>query len=404
MSNIKKSSIEVRVGNVGIGGNNPIRIQSMTNTDTADIENSYKQICDLHSKGSEIVRLTVNNEKSAEAIPYIRERLDKDGISVPLVGCFHYNGHTLLKNYPDCAEALDKYRINPGNVGFGNKRDKNFESIIEMAILYDKPIRIGVNWGSLDSEIVTRMMDDNSKLTSPLSSNEILKNAIIESTLQSSKFAQEIGLPNNKIILSAKTSDVSNLIDIYRRLSEQTDCPLHLGLTEAGMGNVASTATSIALGILLHEGIGHTIRASLTPNPNSNDRTEEVELCKNILQSLGLRSFKPRIIACPGCGRTSSTYFQTLALKIENYIEEQMPIWKEKYFGVENMHIAVMGCIVNGPGESKHADIGISLPGTGENPVAPVFIDNQKAHTLRGENIYEEFIQILQDYIERRFA
>lgn len=392
----------VYVGPVMIGGGAPVVVQSMTNTDTADIELTYKQVKELYLAGSEIVRVTVNNEDAAKAVPKIKEKLEKDGLRVPVAGCFHYNGHTLLKDYPDCAETLTKYRINPGNVGFGAKRDKQFEMIIEQAIKYDKPVRIGVNWGSLDQDLTAKLMDENAKLKNSKSSDEVMREALVQSAITSAEKAMHIGLSPNKIILSAKVSRVQDLIAVYRELARRCDFPLHLGLTEAGMGSKGIVATTAALSVLLQEGIGDTIRASLTPKPGE-DRRVEVRVCQDILQSLGLRSFAPQVTACPGCGRTTSTYFQSLAQKIQGFIDENMPIWKMDYPGVEMLNIAVMGCIVNGPGESKHADIGISLPGAGEHPVAPVFIDGKKAHTLRGDKIAEEFQDLLENYIETRF-
>lgn len=394
---------QVKVGNISIGGDAPIVVQSMTNTDTADAQATYQQVKELHSAGSEIVRITVNNDESAKAVVKIRELLEKDGLDVPLVGCFHYNGHRLLADYPDCAESLAKYRINPGNVGFGAKHDKQFAMMIECAVKHNKPVRIGVNWGSLDQEISSKLMDENAKLKNPKDADEIMREALIVSALESAELAKKIGLTDNKIIISAKVSRVPDLIAVYKELASRSSYALHLGLTEAGMGSKGIAATSAALSVLLQNGIGDTIRASLTPRPGE-PRSVEVTVCCEILQSLGLRSFSPQVSACPGCGRTTSTFFQELAEKINTHIKTQMPIWKSKYHGVENLNIAVMGCIVNGPGESKHADIGISLPGTGESPVAPVFIDGEKAHTLRGDNIAEEFQQMLDSYIVKRFG
>lgn len=400
---IRKQTHAVKVGNVVVGGGAPVVVQSMTNTDTADIESSYIQVKQLFQAGSEIVRLTVNNEDAAKALPYIKEKLLKDGLHVPLVGCFHYNGHRLLQDYPDMAEALDKYRINPGNVGFGEKRDKQFEMMIEEALRRDKAVRIGVNWGSLDQEMATSLMDENAKLANPRPADDILREALVVSALTSAKKAEAIGMEANKIIISCKVSRIQDLVSVYRELSKRSDYALHVGLTEAGMGSKGIVATSAALAILLQDGIGDTIRASLTPQPGES-RDKEVIVCQELLQTMGLRSFTPMVTACPGCGRTTSTFFQELADKIQTYLRQQMPIWKEKYAGVETMNVAVMGCIVNGPGESKHANIGISLPGTGESPTAPVFIDGQKAHTLRGAGIAEEFQAIVETYVERTYT
>lgn len=393
----------VNVGGVVVGGGAPVVVQSMTNTDTADVMATVKQITELARAGSEIVRLTVNNDAAAQAIPFIRAKLDKAGINVPLVGCFHYNGHRLLQEHPGCAEGLAKYRINPGNVGFGQKRDTQFEMMIEQAVKYNKPVRIGVNWGSLDQEIATKLMDENSQRKNPLSADEIMREALVVSALTSAERAEKVGLTKDKIILSAKVSRVQDLVAVYQELARRSDYALHLGLTEAGTGSRSIVATSAALALLLQQGIGDTIRASLTPEPNS-PREREVIVCQEILQTMGLRSFAPQVTACPGCGRTTSTVFQTLADKIQNYLREQMPVWKTQYAGVESMNVAVMGCIVNGPGESKHADIGISLPGTGEAPAAPIFIDGKKAMTLRGEHIAEEFQEILEDYVAKRYG
>ena len=392
----------VRVGNVMIGGDHPIVVQSMTNTDTADVEKSVEQVVELFEAGSEIVRLTVNNDAAAKGLIKIREKLDAKGVYVPLAGCFHYNGHTLLNDYPDLCEALHKYRINPGNVGFGQKRDKQFEIMIEKAAEYKRAVRIGVNWGSLDQDLATRLMDENAKLPSPQPSDYVMREALVQSALMNAEKALDIGLTKNQIILSAKVSRAPDLISVYKELAKRSDFALHLGLTEAGMGAKGIVATAIGEGILLAQGIGDTIRASLTPEPGA-PRSLEVKVCQQILQTLDIRSFAPQVTACPGCGRTTSTYFQELAGKIQSYLDRSMPVWKDKYPGVETVNVAVMGCIVNGPGESKHADIGISLPGTGENPVAPVFIDGKKAHTLRGEHIAEEFQTILSNYIETRF-
>ncbi|HSR63436.1 MAG TPA: flavodoxin-dependent (E)-4-hydroxy-3-methylbut-2-enyl-diphosphate synthase [Gammaproteobacteria bacterium] len=399
----RRPSVGVRVGSITIGGGEPIVVQSMTNTDTADAEATAKQVHALAAAGSELVRITVNTEEAASQVGRIRELLDARGCSVPLVGDFHYNGHKLLSKYTDCAEALAKYRINPGNVGFGRKKDSQFSTMIEMAIKYDKPVRIGVNWGSLDQELLTRMMDDNAKLEEPLDAEDVMREALIVSALSNAERAEEIGLPRDHIILSCKVSGVQKLIAVYRDLAARCDYALHLGLTEAGMGSKGIVASTAAMGVLLHEGIGDTIRVSLTPEPGG-DRAREVIVAQEMLQTIGLRSFTPLVTACPGCGRTTSTFFQELADNIQAYVRTQMPIWREKYEGVEDMTLAVMGCVVNGPGESKHADIGISLPGTGEAPAAPVFIDGKKVTTLRGENIAEEFRQIVDNYVERRFS
>ncbi|MEK6734401.1 MAG: flavodoxin-dependent (E)-4-hydroxy-3-methylbut-2-enyl-diphosphate synthase [Pseudomonadota bacterium] len=399
---MRHKTLKVKVGSQYIGGDAPILIQSMTNTDTADVISTAKQIISLHNAGSEIVRITVNNDEAAKAVSKIHEQILKAGYDIPLVGCFHYNGHKLLSTYPDCAESLAKYRINPGNVGFGDKKDKQFEQMVEIAISNNKPIRIGVNWGSLDQALLAKLMDDNNKLHTPKSSKEVMYEALVSSCLLSAKQAEKVGLEADKIILSCKTSNVPDLIIVYNELAKRSNYALHLGLTEAGMGMKGAVSTASALSILLSQGIGDTIRASITPKPGS-PRTEEVEICKNILQSLNFRNFAPEVSACPGCGRTTSEYFQHLALEIDQFIKTNMQIWKENYPGVENLKIAVMGCIVNGPGESKHADIGISLPGTGEEKIAPVFIDGKKAHTLRGEQIAKEFMSILESYIRDRF-
>jgi (E)-4-hydroxy-3-methylbut-2-enyl-diphosphate synthase len=375
----------------------------MTNTDTADVIATVKQVQQLAAAGSELVRITVNNEDAARQVMRIRERLDVLGCNVPLIGDFHYNGHQLLTKYPDCAEALAKYRINPGNVGFGRKRDSQFAILIEKAIEYDKPIRIGVNWGSLDQELATHMMDENAKLAEPLDADGVMQEALIISALNSAGKAEEIGLPRDRIILSCKVSGVQKLVSVYRDLAGRCDYALHLGLTEAGMGSKGIVASTAALGILLQEGIGDTIRISLTPEPGG-DRTTEVIVAQEILQTMGMRSFTPLVTACPGCGRTTSTVFQELADNIQAYVRTQMPIWRDKYKGVEELNLAVMGCVVNGPGESKHADVGISLPGTGETPSAPVFVDGKKVVTLRGDNIAGEFQRIVDEYIENRFG
>jgi len=399
----RRKTVAVDVGGVGVGGSHPIVVQSMTNTDTADVPATVNQIMELARAGSEIVRVTVNTEEAARAVPRIVDTLDKFGFRTPIVGDFHYNGHILLKKYPECAKTLAKLRINPGNVNIGRKTDENFRTMIECAIEHGKPVRIGVNWGSLDSALLTRMMDENARLPEPLDAAEVTKRAIVASALESARTAESYGLPHNRIILSAKVSGVQDLIDVYRMLAAQCDYPLHLGLTEAGMGAKGIVATTAALAILLQEGIGDTIRASLTPAPNG-DRTEEVRVCQQILQSLGIRSFTPQVTACPGCGRTTSTFFQEMAEQIQNYLREQMPVWKERYSGVEEMKVAVMGCVVNGPGESKHANIGISLPGTFEEPKAPVYVDGKLVTTLRGDGIVAEFIAMLNDYVERRYG
>lgn len=393
----------VHVGSIQVGGNAPVVVQSMTNTDTSDVLTSVQQVKDLADAGSEIVRLTVNTIEAAKAIPAIKNLLLKEGYTTPLAGCFHYNGHTLLTEVPECAAALDKYRINPGNVGFGAKRSRQFEMMIEQAIQHKKAVRIGVNWGSLDQDLSARLMDDNAKLVSPRPTDDVLRHALVTSALENAALAESIGLPANQIILSCKVSRPQDLIAVYSELARSSSYALHLGLTEAGIGSKGIVATTTALSILLQQGIGDTIRASLTPRPNE-PRTMEVQVCCEILQSLGLRSFAPQVTACPGCGRTTSTYFQGLADKIQTYLQTQMPLWKTSYPGVESMNVAVMGCIVNGPGESKHADIGISLPGTGESPTAPVFIDGQKAHTLRGDHIAEEFMDLLNTYVAKRYG
>ena len=399
----RRQSVAVKVGSVLVGGGHPIVVQSMTNTDTADAEATAKQVQQLAAAGSEVVRITVNTPEAAAQVAAIREKLDARGCKVPLVGDFHYNGHKLLTDYPECAEALAKYRINPGNVGFGRKKDNQFATMIERAIEYNKPVRIGVNWGSLDQELLTQMMDENAKLAEPADTEDVMREALIVSALKSAEKAEEIGLTRDKIVLSCKVSGVQKLIAVYRDLAARCDYALHLGLTEAGMGSKGIVASTAAMGVLLQEGIGDTIRVSLTPEPNG-DRTKEVIVAQEILQTMGLRSFTPLVTACPGCGRTTSTVFQELADNIQAYVRSQMPIWREQYHGVEDMNLAVMGCVVNGPGESKHADIGISLPGTGEAPSAPVFIDGKKVTTLKGDNIAEEFRQIVDDYVEKRYA
>jgi (E)-4-hydroxy-3-methylbut-2-enyl-diphosphate synthase len=403
MTIIRRKTYQSMVGNVAVGGNAPIMVQSMTNTDTADVTGTVAQVLALASAGSEIVRVTVNNEESAKAIPQIYEALQKAGKNVPLVGDFHYNGHKLLADFPEMARSLAKYRINPGNVGFADKHDAQFASMIESAIKYQKPVRIGVNWGSLDQAMLAQVMDENSARAQPLSSEEIAREALVRSAVESAKLAEKIGLPASQIILSCKVSRVQDLIAVYRDLARKCEYPLHLGLTEAGMGSKGIVASTAALSVLLQEGIGDTIRISLTPEPNG-DRTREVQVAQEILQSMGIRAFTPQVIACPGCGRTTSTVFQELAAQIEGFLRAQMPVWKLKYKGVENMNVAVMGCIVNGPGESKHANIGISLPGTGESPAAPVFVDGAKTVTLRGDKIAEEFQAIVEEYVQRKYG
>jgi (E)-4-hydroxy-3-methylbut-2-enyl-diphosphate synthase len=393
----------VRVGSVTLGGGAPVVVQSMTNTDTADVDATVRQVIELADAGSEIVRITVNTEEAARAVPHIRDRLWVRGYQVPLVGDFHYHGHLFLTRHPECAEALAKLRINPGNVGFGKKRDAQFEMMIEAALRHEKPVRIGVNWGSLDEDLSTRMMDENARRPEPQAADEVLREALVVSALASARRAEELGLGAERIVISAKVSRVQDLVAVYRELARRSAYALHLGLTEAGIGAKGVVATTAALAILLQEGIGDTIRASLTPRPGEA-RTQEVVVCQELLQSLGLRQFAPQVAACPGCGRTTSTYFQELADKIQDYLRAQMPVWKQQYPGVEALNVAVMGCIVNGPGESKHADIGISLPGTGESPAAPVFIDGKKAVTLRGERIAEEFQALVEDYVQRRFG
>ncbi|MEO5323867.1 flavodoxin-dependent (E)-4-hydroxy-3-methylbut-2-enyl-diphosphate synthase [Mesorhizobium sp. CC13] len=399
----RRKSVAVDVGGVSVGGSAPVVVQSMTNTDTADIDKTVAQVAALHRAGSEIVRITVDRDESAAVVPHIRDRLARVGINVPLVGDFHYIGHKLLADHPACAEALAKYRINPGNVGFKDKKDKQFADIVEMAIRHDKPVRIGVNWGSLDQELLTRLMDQNQENGSPLTANQVMREAIVQSALLSADLAEEIGLSRDKIILSAKVSQVQDLIAVYTMLATRSDHALHLGLTEAGMGSKGIVASSAAMGILLQQGIGDTIRISLTPEPNG-DRTREVQVAQELLQTMGFRQFVPIVAACPGCGRTTSTVFQELAQTIQEDLRKNMPVWREKYPGVEELKVAVMGCIVNGPGESKHADIGISLPGTGETPSAPVFIDGKKAATLRGPSIAADFEKMVADYIDQRFG
>jgi len=388
---------------VTVGGGAPVRVQSMTNTDTADAIGTAIQVKELAQAGSEMVRITVNTPEAAKAVPYIREQLDRMGVDVPLIGDFHYNGHTLLTDFPDCAQALSKYRINPGNVGKGDKRDKQFGAMIEAAIRYNKAIRIGVNWGSLDQELLAQLMDENSQRAEPWDAKPVMYEALITSALESAARAVDMGLPAHQIALSCKVSGVQDLIAVYRELAQRCDYPLHLGLTEAGMGTKGTVASAAALGVLLQEGIGDTIRVSLTPAPGES-RTQEVVIASEIIQALGLRTFVPSVTACPGCGRTTSTTFQELTRQIDDFLRAQMPLWRDKYPGVEKMKVAVMGCIVNGPGESKHADIGISLPGTGEAPAAPVFMDGEKRMTLRGDTIAQDFQRVVEDYIEKRFG
>ncbi len=399
----RHATCAVAVGPVTVGGGAPVVVQSMTNTDTADVEATVRQVAQLANAGSELVRLTVNSEEAAAAVPVIRERLDAMNLDVPLIGDFHFNGHKLLSRYPECAQALGKYRINPGNVGRGKKRDEQFASMIETACRYDKPVRIGVNWGSLDPALVARLMDDNSRLDEPRDSRELIHEAMVSSALDNAARAEELGLGRDRIILSVKMSGVQDLIAVYRTLARRCDHALHLGLTEAGMGARGIVASTAALAVLLQEGIGDTIRISLTPEPGGS-RSEEVRVAQEILQSMGLRAFTPGVVACPGCGRTSSDYFQKLAQDIQAYLREQMPSWRKRYPGVEDMTVAVMGCVVNGPGESKHANIGISLPGTGERPVAPVYVDGEKTVTLKGERIAEEFQQLVDRYVAERYG
>ena len=398
----RRPTTAVKIGRVTIGGAAPIVVQSMTNTDTADVEATFRQVRELSRAGSELVRVTVNTDEAAAAVPRIVERLAAAGVEVPIVGDFHFNGHKLLKAHPGCAEALAKYRINPGNVGRGSKRDPQFAEMIETACRHGKPVRIGVNWGSLDQDLLTRMMDDNSRSATPRAALEVLREATVVSALESAARAEALGLPHDAIVISTKVSGVQDLIAIYRSLASRCDYPLHLGLTEAGMGSKGIVASTAALSVLLQEGIGDTIRISLTPEPGG-DRTREVIVAQEILQTLGIRSFTPMVIACPGCGRTTSTYFQELAQRIQGHIRQRMPEWKRQRDGVEDMTVAVMGCVVNGPGESKHASIGISLPGTGERPVAPVYEDGEKTVTLKGERIAEEFQELVERYVERRY-
>jgi (E)-4-hydroxy-3-methylbut-2-enyl-diphosphate synthase len=399
----RRSSVQVSIASVRVGGNAPIVVQSMTNTDTADIEGTAQQVKALARAGSELVRLTVNTSEAAAAVAPIRDRLAQLGVNVPLIGDFHFNGHKLLREHPSCAEALAKYRINPGNVGRGSKRDPQFVEMIETACRYEKPVRIGVNWGSLDQDLLTRMMDENSSRAEPLTAQEVMRNAVVSSAIESASRAEEIGMRHDRIILSAKVSGVQDLIAIYSALAARCDYPLHLGLTEAGMGSKGIVASTAGMSVLLQQGIGDTIRVSLTPEPNG-DRTNEVIVAQEILQTMGLRSFTPMVVACPGCGRTTSTFFQELAQQIQSHIRHRMPQWRREYEGVEDMTVAVMGCVVNGPGESKHANIGISLPGTGERPIAPVYEDGEKTVTLKGDRIAEEFQDLVEKYVARSFT
>jgi len=399
----RRKTITVRVGRVRVGSEAPVVVQSMTNTDTADVEGTIQQVAALAGAGSELVRVTVNNDAAAKAVPYIVEGLAKLGLDVPIVGDFHYNGHQLLKKYPDCATSLGKYRINPGNVSVGRKNDDNFRAMIEVAVENQKPVRIGVNWGSLDQALLTRMMDENSKLAEPLDARDVMMEAMCRSALDSAAAAERYGLRHDQIIISGKVSGVRDLLDVYEMLAARCDYPLHLGLTEAGMGMKGIVASTAGLAPLLLKGIGDTIRVSLTPKPGG-DRTEEVLTAQQILQSLGIRSFTPQVTACPGCGRTTSTFFQELAQQIQSYLRESMPVWREQYPGVEELKLAVMGCVVNGPGESKHANIGISLPGTFEEPVAPVYVDGRLMTTLRGDTIVQDFTKILDEYVRSRYG
>jgi (E)-4-hydroxy-3-methylbut-2-enyl-diphosphate synthase len=399
----RRQTVTTRIGNVRVGGDAPVVVQSMTNTDTADVAATVAQVAQLARAGSELVRVTVNNDAAAQAVPAIVEGLEKQNIRVPIIGDFHYNGHLLLTKYPGCAQALAKYRINPGNVSVGRKNDDNFRAMIEVAVKNDKPVRIGVNWGSLDQQLLTRMMDENSRSAEPKDAREVTMDAMVESALRSAQLAEQFGLPHDYIILSAKVSGVQDLIDVYRMLAVKCDYPLHLGLTEAGMGAKGIVGSTAGLAVLLQEGIGDTIRVSLTPAPNGN-RAEEVFVAQQILQSLGIRSFTPQVTACPGCGRTTSTFFQEMAEQIQSYLRTNMPVWKGKYPGIEELKVAVMGCVVNGPGESKHANIGISLPGTFEEPKAPVFVDGRLMTTLKGDRIVAEFIDILNEYVDTRYG
>src|SRR5437763_2069206 len=399
----RRESATVKIGNVRVGGDAPVVVQSMTNTDTADVQGTIRQVAQLAEAGSELVRVTVNNDEAAKALPAIVEGLEKRNARVPIIGDFHYNGHLLLTKYPECAQALAKYRINPGNVSVGRKNDNNFRAMIEVAVKNRKPVRIGVNWGSLDQQLLTRLMDENSRSANPKDAREVTMEAMVVSALRSAELAEQFGLPHDFIILSAKVSGVQDLIDVYRALAARCNYALHLGLTEAGMGSKGIVASAAGIGFLLQEGIGDTIRVSLTPAPNG-DRCEEVAVAQQILQSLGIRSFTPQVTACPGCGRTTSTFFQEMAEQIQSYLRQQMPRWKEQYAGVEEMKVAVMGCVVNGPGESKHANLGISLPGTFEEPKAPVFVDGRLKLTLKGDNIVPEFIKILDDYVDSHYG
>lgn len=403
MRSSRRHSIPVRIGSVTVGGAAPVVVQSMTNTDTADIESTTEQVKALARAGSELVRVTVNTDEAAAAVPHVRDRLARLGLHVPIVGDFHFNGHKLLKAHPACAEALAKYRINPGNVGRGSKRDPQFAEMIEVACRNHKPVRIGVNWGSLDQDLLTRLMDENSRAEPPLDAREVTREALVVSALESARRAEDLGLGHDRIVISCKVSGVQDLIAVYRNLARRCEYALHLGLTEAGMGSKGIVASTAGMAVLLQEGIGDTIRVSLTPEPGG-DRTQEVIVAQEMLQTMGLRSFMPMVIACPGCGRTTSTYFQELAQKIQSHIRQQMPEWRKHYVGVEDMTVAVMGCVVNGPGESKHASIGISLPGTGERPIAPVYIDGEKGPTLKGEHIAEEFQSLVESYIARTYA
>ncbi len=400
----RRPSTTVRIGKVAVGGGHPVVVQSMTNTETADVESTALQIRALAIAGSELVRITVNTDEAAAAVPKIVERLAQLGTDVPIVGDFHFNGHKLLRDHPGCAEALAKYRINPGNVGRGSKRDPQFTEMVEIACRHGKPVRIGVNWGSLDQDLLTRLMDENSRQARPLEANDVMREALVVSALDSAKRAEEIGLPHDRIVISCKVSGVQDLIAVYRNLAGRCDYALHLGLTEAGMGSKGIVASTAGIAVLLQEGIGDTIRVSLTPDAATNDRTQEVIVAQEILQTMGLRSFTPMVIACPGCGRTTSTYFQELAQKIQSHLRQRMPEWRKRHVGVEQMTVAVMGCVVNGPGESKHANIGISLPGTGERPVAPVYIDGEKGPTLKGDHIAEEFQQLVEEYVARTYV
>ncbi|HQR48937.1 MAG TPA: flavodoxin-dependent (E)-4-hydroxy-3-methylbut-2-enyl-diphosphate synthase [Steroidobacteraceae bacterium] len=399
----RRRSVPVHVGRVTIGGDHPIVVQSMTNTDTADVEATALQVRALAAAGSELVRVTVNTEEAAAAVPAIAARVRELGAEVPLIGDFHFNGHKLLREHPACAETLAKYRINPGNVGRGTKRDPQFAEMIEVACRHAKPVRIGVNWGSLDQDLLTRLMDENSRRADPLDASDVMREAIVVSALDSAARAEDLGLPHDRIVISCKVSGVQDLIGVYRNLAARCDYPLHLGLTEAGMGSKGIVASTAAMSVLLQEGIGDTIRVSLTPDPGG-DRTREVVVAQEILQTMGLRSFTPMVVACPGCGRTTSTYFQELAQKIQSHLRSRMPEWRRRYVGVEEMTVAVMGCVVNGPGESKHANIGISLPGTGERPVAPVYVDGEKGPTLKGDRIAEEFQALVEQYVERTYG